>query len=185
MAINADHLRAKLSHKREYFGLFLLCLLPVNLWELLVFFYRLSSMRLIMNAWEIAGVIAYLFAFALFEALFVFGLLFIVSLLLPERMIATRLIPIGAVLIILASLAVSLIHLHDPWDVKFITLKRWEMLCTGSALILAGGFIFWIQRNERVAGAIRALAERLEVLSGFYLGLDLLGLGVVLVRNLL
>lgn len=185
MSLYVARFREKLAFKREFFGLFLLCLLPVNLWELLVFFYRISTMSLILSAWEIAGVIAYLFAFALFEALFVFAVLFAISLLLPKNIIETRLIPMGTVVIILASLAVSLIHLHDPWDVKFINSERWATLWTVAALIIGSAFIFWLLKNERFAGALRTVADRLEVLASFYLGLDILGLGVVLVRNLL
>ena len=179
-----DTLHKKLAHKREYFGLFLLCLLPINLWEILVFFYRASSMTLIMNAWEIAGVVAYLLAFALVEALALFCLLFILSLLLPEGVFETGLLSMGAIVIVLASIAGSLIHLHDSWDIAFISFDRWVIVAVLLALTLAGGCIFWMRRNERLAKGIRTIADRLEVLAGFYLALDLLGVCVVLIRNL-
>jgi hypothetical protein len=138
-----------------------------------------------MNAIQLVSVIAYVFVFALFESLIVFGLLFLISLIMPPRLSDTQLLPVGTLIILLASISVVLIHLYEVWEFESIKFGQWAALWVGLGLAGIALTIIWMKGNQRVESVIRSAVERVALLSLVYVSLDGLGLFVILIRNLI
>jgi hypothetical protein len=172
-----------LASKSDYLSLFLVCLFPIQVWGLVNLFYNVPSLVLEMKAWEFAGVISYVFSFALFESLVVFGLVFILSLIVPRRYFSDRLLATGSVLIFFATVATVMNHLHYVWKIPSSQLDSWTWKWAAASLAATGITLWGMWRSEKLSLIIRSGAERLGVLSTFYLAVDLIGVLIVVVRN--
>lgn len=179
-----DIFKRRLASKSEYFQLFLICAFPIHVWAILNLLYSAPAMALQMNVIQLLSVVAYVGAYALFESLLLFALLFLGSVLLPERFFRAKLIPIGAILVFFVSLSAMLIHLYTSWRIAVIRFPYWVGLWVAFGLAAAALMAGWVSRNRGLEGAIRSGVERLALLSLVYLSIDLLGVVVILARNL-
>jgi len=170
--------------RSEYFRLFLLGAFPVHIWAIINLLRIFPSLMLEMNLLEIISVSAYVLTFALFESLFVFMLLFLVTWFFPRNITASTLVSIGAILIFFASIAMSLMHLYSIWEITTFKFNSWVILWVTSSLLASGVAIFLISKKPKVEKAILSIVDRLSVLSILYVSLDILGVMIVLVRNL-
>lgn len=179
-----DIFSARLFSRKEYFQLFLICLLPVNVWAIITFMRRLPTLVLLMSAVHLVGVSAYILAFALLESVIIFGLIFLTSLFLPKSLLGSRLVPIGAIVILIAAISASLVHLYDPWDIEVLKFRSWAGLWALLGMAAAGLLVYGVQRNSKIEDIIKSGVERLSLLSLVYLCADILGVIVILFRNL-
>jgi hypothetical protein len=177
-------LNRQLASKEEYFQLFLVCAFPVHLWAILTLMKWASTLILPLDGAQILGVVAYVLVFALLESLFVFGLLFALSLILPQRHFHSQLIPVGSVIIFLASTSAAFIHLYQVWKFEVIPPNLWAGFWVFLGLAAVFPLVHLVKRNQRLETAIRSAVEKLTVLSMIYLVFDFLGVFVLLVRNL-
>lgn len=175
--------QSRLAPRSEYFKLFLVCIFPVHLWALINLANTVPSMLLLMNTRQMISVVAYVLAFALFESLAIFALLFLISSLMPFRYFGAQLVPLGSMVVIIASIAAALIHFHDSWNIQAFQFEHWAVLWVALALAAIGLAAYLVSRHERVAQIIRSGAERLSLLSFAYLTVDVLGVLVILARN--
>jgi hypothetical protein len=175
----------KLASKNEYFQLFLVCLLPIHVWAIINLMKRASSLVLSVNSLEIFGVVAYVLLFALFESLIAFAVLFTLSLILPARIFSSRLIPVGTILVLLASVSAVFIHLYDAWEIENIEFDLWAGMWSFVGLVATAPSVYLIRRDKRIGAAIQGVVDRLSVLSMIYLLFDIFGLAAVIIRNIL
>jgi len=96
--------RDKWSAKSEYLQLFLVCAFPIHVWAYINLFNDMPAMVLEMGVWRILGVTAYVLVFALLESLLVFGLILLVSFILPERLFGVKFVHVGAIFILTCSI---------------------------------------------------------------------------------
>jgi hypothetical protein len=171
--------------RAEYFQLFLICLFPIQAWGLVNLFYSFPSLMLEMTTWQLASVIAYVFTFALFESVVVFALLFLLSLAIPRRFFSARLVATGTALVLCASAAAILNHLYFIWKIKGDAVQYWNAGWIAVGVIAAGLMIWSAWRHPRLEKALLSGAERLALLSLLYFSLDVIGVVIVLSRNLL
>jgi hypothetical protein len=176
-------IQGRLAPQGEYLKLFLVCVFPVHLWALINLANTVPSLLLLMNTRQMISVAAYVLAFALFESLAIFTLLFLASILIPFRYFGTQLVPLGSSVVLIASISAVLIHFHDAWDIEAIKFNQWATLWTVLGLATIGLAVLIVSRHSRIARAIRSGAERVSVLSFAYLTIDILGLLVILARN--
>jgi len=174
----------KLASKNEYFQLFLVCLLPIHVWAIINLMRRASSLVLSVNSLEILGVLAYVLLFALFESLIAFAVLFTLSLILPAQFFSSKLIPVGTVLVFLASVSAVFIHLYNAWEIEDIKFDLWAGMWAFIGLVATGPSVYLIRRDKRIGAAIQGVVDRLSVLSMIYLFFDFLGLAAVIIRNI-
>jgi hypothetical protein len=170
--------------RREYFQLFLVTLFPIHAWAILDFLKRVPELALRMAAPEVAGVAAYVLAFALLESLLAFGVLLAASRLLPARFFARHLVPVGSVVVLLAAAAAAMIHYYGVLEVPGIGFGAWTALWVIGAAGLAVAARRLIGKSERLEKAGLAVAERLAVLSAVYLVIDVGGVFLIAFRNL-
>jgi hypothetical protein len=176
-------LKRRFASKEEYFHLFLVCAFPVHVWAIINLLNSAPSLILEMNSFQIMSVAAYVLVFALFESILLFISLVLVSLLLPAKYLAEKLLPVGTMIVLVASLSVILIHLYENWEPESIEFAQWAIvwIMLGTAAILLSAV--WMQRNRRLLDVFRASAERVSILSLVYLTADVLGLFLILIRN--
>ena len=177
--------RRRLASKNEYFLLFLVTAFPVHVWAILGFLHTVPSLLLEMNAIQIMSVAAYVIALAFMESSLIFAILFLVSLVLPERFFSSKLIPVGTIWIFFVSIIAASVHLYKTWWPGVIQFVQQAGLWVMVAWI-AIGLLAWygVSQNQKVEKVIQSVAEKLSLLSLIYLCADILGLFVILVRNL-
>jgi hypothetical protein len=171
------------ASKREYLRLFLVCAFPVHVWAIINLLNSVPSLILEMNALQLMSVASYVFVFALFESFLVFIALILASLLLPAEYFTARLLPVGAMIVLTASISVILIHLYDTWQLESIEFSLWAITWIILGLVAIAFSAAWMGRNHRLLDAFRSGAERVSILSVVYISADLLGLFLILIRN--
>jgi hypothetical protein len=178
-----DTFRNKWSAKSEYFRLFLVCAFPVHVWAYINLLNDMPSMVLEMGVWRILGVAAYVLVFALLESLLVFGLIFLVSFILPERLFGVKFVHVGAIFILICAIFFLLIHLYGQWEIESLKFEYWLALWVLIGLSVFFIAVYWLTGNERVQNLLQSGIESLAVLSLLYISLDMLGLLVIIIRN--
>jgi hypothetical protein len=176
--------RRRLASKREYRQLFLVCLVPVHVWAVLALFHRFPTLVLQMNAFELMSLTGYVLTFALLESMLLFGLLFIASILLPARFIRPRLVPAGTIFVLLASVSAVLIHLYQDLGIEVVQFNVWAAGWAALGLASTGVSVHWLGRHKQGEKVVQLFVERLAPLAMSYLFFDLLGMFVILARNL-
>jgi len=138
-----------------------------------------------MSIWRILSVASYVLAFALFESLLIFGLIFLICLLLPERLFGVKLIHLVAIIVITVSILISFIHLYDYWEIDSLSFADWIVSWVLFGLFVTITLLFFLTRYNRVQKGFQSVIDRLAILSLVYISLDILGLFVITVRNLI
>ncbi len=181
---------------RVLWSLFLMCAFPQHAWTLILAFRDISWVTQRTNAWDAVGVVSYGLVFAFVESVLLFAAMALLGYLVssywnPERRV------------VLLSVAVLIVSLWAILEQLFfllgVGLPTWllELLVRADhplrviyliliALVTATvlGPILLVARSDRAHRWVRALIERLSLLTMFYLVLDVIGLVIVLVRNL-
>jgi hypothetical protein len=126
---------------------------------------------------QVIGSISYSLAFALLETLIVFAVVLALLFILPKRIVGTAPVPLAAV-------AVALTLLLMVW-VILTPFAQQARLLLGFAvylILLVVGY-FALQRSSRLARLVTAVVDRLIPLALLYIFLDILGVIVVIIRN--
>jgi hypothetical protein len=156
--------------------IFVYCAFPIHVWALLNMFKDVPSWVLYMPSGDVIGSVAYILSFAFFETLFVLLIVLSLGFIIPKKWVVEKYLPIVSTLLVeLTVMAIIFQHFivqHLP--------KRNLMI--GFALILAASTLL-VLRFPKVGSALSWVAERLLVLSFIYIFFDVLGVLVVILRN--
>jgi hypothetical protein len=155
---------------------------PVHVWAIINILNFLPSWLLRLSIWELAGVIGYPLVDALLESCLLWLVLVVLGLVLPSKWLADKFVALSSILAwLLAAWAVL---------VQFIfgRILRWgpAQMIPGSLLVIFSFvLVTWlVQRHGQLEGWIKRLVQGLVVLTYLYLVFDLLGLVVVILRNI-
>lgn len=186
--------------KADLIKLYLLVVFPIHAWTIILFLRDYEWIAERSDSWGALGVLAYALSFALFESLVVFIAIWLMSLLLPSHWHAEKrirlLVTLFYVLVVWMAVLypLQLIAQEEPATIANLLLRiphplrAFQALYAGMLLIMTFSFIFpvvWEIRSAKPSGLIIAVAERLTVLSAFYLVFDLVGIVIVILRNVL
>jgi hypothetical protein len=155
---------------------------PLHIWAIINILIILPAWLLRLSIWELAGVISYPLVDALLEStIFWLGLVGL-SFVLPRKWLADKFVALSSVLAwLLAAWAVLVQYI-------FIRIVLWGPLQILPGLLLAAfslGLVYWlVRRFGRFEGWIKRLVQGLAVLTYIYIIFDLVGLVVVILRNL-
>jgi hypothetical protein len=161
---------------------FAVCAFPVHVWSIINVLRELPAWALRLSAWELTGVISYTLAFALVEsALLLVGLLGL-AVVLPAAILRRKFIALSSVLVLI----------HTGWAIvlqyNFEAIRSWgfqKLALLGLLYLITLGVPYLVvHRYERVERFLRVAVERLSVLSYLYISLDILGVLIVLMRNI-
>jgi hypothetical protein len=176
--------RSRLPPSRDLVPVFATVLFPVSSWSMIWFFQKMPGWQPFLGTWAILSILAYALAFALLESLIVLGLLVILAAILPARAVRTRFVALASTLV----LAITF------WTVVFQLIFQpvilyWSgaefALWFGLALVSILLAVLLVHRSKRAQRLVSGLADRLTVFVYLYVPLGLLGLLVVVARNML
>jgi len=155
---------------------------PVHVWAIINILDFLPAWLLRLSAWELAGVIGYALVEALLESCILWLVLVALGFVLPRKWLADKFVALSSILVWLLAAWVVLVQFI------FGRILQWgpaKMVPGLFLVVISFGLAYWlVQRYERLEGWIKRLVQGLVVLTYLYMVFDLLGLVVVILRNL-
>lgn len=149
-------------------------------------FYWLPSWLYYLNLWDIFWLALYIVSYCLFESLAMLGLMLLLCLVFPRRVIRDQFVASGSVIAGTLGIAAFLLQRKIGLLLKIET----EIFILAPVVVVAVLVLYifvtaWLLRRIPViARLITTLAERMTVFLYVYIPLGLLGAVLVLVRNL-
>lgn len=179
-------LKSRLPDKGAIIPVFSTLLFFVASWAVYRALWWLPSWLDYLNLWDVSIVLAYTLAYALLESAMLTGVFLLLALILPEHFFKEQFLSQGAALAGLFSLGALLVQrrIGVIFDLALVALIAAPLLILagGLFLILATAYLF--RRFPRLRIFIEGLAERMTIFAYLYIPLGLIGVGVVIVRNL-
>jgi hypothetical protein len=182
--------------KQGLWSLFLICAFPLHLWTLILAFRDISWVTERTNAWDAIGVVSYGLIFAFAESVVIFLIFALLGLLTPKQWESDRRITFLAFLVLITSVWGMISQLLFLWNVSLpeqaieflrrsnhplrIMYAACLIVVTPTVLLPAYSFI----RSKKAVTVMQNLMERLALLTSFYLFFDVLGLIIIIIRNL-
>ncbi len=193
MDISKPH---KQFSKSGLWQLFVITALPLHIWAIVLILMDISWIAERTNFWDAIGVAAYGLMFALVESLIFFGLLVLVGFVLPKQWKEPQRVSLlGALILVTASWAILgqlyfLLDLSFPAGIIHFLAGQAHPLW-----FLYGGFFLVVTPtvllaayfgaySEKFQNTFLSIIDRLSPLMGVYLFLDLIGIIIVIIRNL-
>lgn len=184
-------IRSRLPARREVLLVFGAVLFAVFGWSIRGFFYKLPSFTLYFGVSSNLAILSYMMAFALLESMLMTGLLVLLSAVLPSGWLKSGFAYKGFLIILVATLAMILFE--DYYRVAFLkdiaagqTYPFPPFLRGAAGSVLALGLLLWLVHwKPRLQRYVLDILERMSLFTYVYVPLGLIGLVVVLVRNLL
>lgn len=156
--------------------IFVYCAFPIHIWVLINMFRDVPSWLLYMRGWEIVGMVAYTLTFTLVETLLVLLVAVLIGMVVPKRWVVGRYIPLISLWLLELSIMAIVFQNHI---IRHLPKRD---IVIAFALILAFSSLILL-RFPGVGAILRWVADRLVILSLIYIFFDVLGLLVVIVRN--
>jgi hypothetical protein len=181
--------------RQGLWSLFLICVFPLHAWALVLAFRDVDWVTERTNAWDAVGVVSYGMLFTLVETLAVFALMVLLGYILPARWASDRRVGLLSLLVLLAAIWAMLEQLFflipgrlPGWFISFLIASGHPLRTTYIAFAAVVGVtillpVWLFVRSPRGVAFMRGLADRLSILSLFYLVLDVIGVVIVIVRN--
>jgi hypothetical protein len=182
--------------RQGLWSLFLICALPLHAWTMILAFRDLSWLTDRTNAWDAIGVLCYGLVFAFIESIVVFVLAALLGFLVSDRWEPERRVGVMSVLVLALSLWAMLEQLFFLANVRIPGLVIAFLIRTGHPLrtlylievaLVGATFlvpVFLVLRSNPSFRALQGAIERLSLLAMLYLVFDVVGLVIVLIRNL-
>jgi hypothetical protein len=151
-------------------------------WTIIGFLNKLSSFILYFSPGTIAGVFAYMMAFALLESLAVTGFLVLLSVLLPSQWLKEGFSIKGFIVLVVA--ATASILFQKTLSERFPSM--WVLLASSVVPLLLIALLFVAVRSmPKVKNLFLNVQDRILIMLFIYVPIGVLSLMVVLYRNLL
>jgi hypothetical protein len=172
------------------------CAFPLHLWALILIFRDLSWVAERTNMWDAIGVAAYGLVLAFIESVLFFAAITIVGLMISTKWNEDRRIALLSILALVTSLWAIDDQAYFIWGsyvpeqvLRYIGSSEHPLrLLYASCLALVVPTIiipvYLVLKSDRFLNLMQGLIERLSLLTMLYLFFDLLGLIVVIIRNI-
>jgi hypothetical protein len=189
-------LKTRRYSRASLWQLFLVTAFPIHVWSIILVLKDFSWISERTHVWDAVGVGAYALVLAFLESIFVFFVLLLLGFFLPKQWPEKNRIVVLGVSIWLASLwaifgqiyfiagAVTPLWIVLPLSktdhpLRFLYLGIFILAFPSIFLPVIASL-----RSEKIRDWILNLFERITLLSALYLFLDLVGLAIVVVRNI-
>jgi hypothetical protein len=156
------------------------CAFPIHVWAIVRLLNEVPAWRIRLSVWELVGAVAYTLSFALVETALVLLVLICLAFILPAKLLRARFVAQGSMMVFLSSAWAVLTHLGLAALLSDSRLFLAWLILLLASLAISYLLIHWNRKLER---AISSLVERLVPLSYLYIGLDFLGVFIVVLRN--
>lgn len=182
--------------KQGLWSLFLICAFPLHVWTIVLAFRDFSWVTERTNSWDAIGVVSYGLIFAFVESILVFSVAVLMGYFVSKNWGEDRRITLVGMLVFVTSLwaMVSYLFFMLNWSVPGETILFMAGLghplrfIYAVSLALVGPTIaipaYFVLRSDKFLKSMRGFLERLSLLTMFYLVFDLVGLVIVIVRNI-
>jgi hypothetical protein len=183
-------MRSRLPEKRATLEVLSVVLFAVFGWSIRGFLYKIPSFTLYFGFGANLAILCYMLAFALLESLLVTGLLAGLATLLPSRFLKEGFAWKGFVIVLVAAIAMIV---FEGWyridffkdimagDRSSIAPFIVGLLVSIVALV---GLLLLVRSQPRLQRVVMYIAEQLSIFTYIYVPLGLIGLVVVVIRNL-
>ncbi len=181
--------------RQGLWSLFLMCVFPLHAWALVLAFRDVDWVTQRTTAWDGVGVVAYGLLFTLLETVAVFIVMLLLGYLVPTFWDAGRRLSLLSLLVLLLSVWAILEQLFflvgvslPGWFIRLVIASghplRTLYAVAIALVVLTIALPAWLLlRSARMHAGMLALIDRLSILSVFYLLLDVIGIVIVIVRN--
>ena len=187
--------KIELYSKQELWSLFLMCSLPLHFWTLILAFRDLSWLIERSNLWDAIGVASYGMIFAFVESALVFLVAIVLGFLILKHWHQQRIALLSILILITALWSIAgqlhaLLGMSYPsWFLNFLAQQGHpvRVLYVISLLLVTPTILlptYLILKSKRVLRFVRELIERLTLLATLYLLFDIVGLVIVVIRNI-
>ncbi len=182
--------------KQGLWSLFLVCAFPLHLWTIILALRDFSWVTERTNSWDAVGVLSYGLLFAFIESLAVFLVTVLLGFLISKKWHEDRRNALLGNLVLTTSLWAIAGYLYFMLQVSIpgetigflASLAHPLRFLYAVSLVLVGLTVtlptYFILRSDKFLGFIKGLFERLSLLTLFYLFFDVVGLVIVIVRNI-
>lgn len=182
--------------KQGLWSLFLMCAFPLHLWTLILVFQDVSWVTERTNSWDAIGVASYGMLFALVESILVFILFALIGFVTPKQWNADKRIAFLSMVYLLLAAWGILAQLVFLWDVQLPSSTMQFLSGSGHPLrwLYAGTLaiviptiilpVYFFLRTDKPFKFMQEVIDRLSLLTMLYLFFDVLGLIVVVIRNI-
>lgn len=182
--------------RQGLWSLFLMCVFPLHAWALILAFRDVSWVTERTNSWDAVGVVSYGLLFTLVETLLIFAIMVLLGYLVPTHWDVGHRVALLSLLVLLASIWAMLEQLFfllgvvlPGWFIGFLIGAGHPLRTLYIVLIFLVGLtvavpVWFVLRSARGYAILHGLMDRLSILSVFYLVLDVIGVVIVIARNL-
>lgn len=186
MAISKPNLGEKLPDRRQIFPVFSVIVFVVFSWAIYRMSWQMQSWLYSLGINQILVLAAYVLTDALFESLLVLGMVLLLALALPGRFFKDKFEAQGTAVVAVWSAGAVLLQRHLD-KLSSLTLQQLILLpflILAWTVIIILLFSFILDRIRVITRVINTVADRLTVFSYIYIPLSLLGLIMVMIRNI-
>jgi hypothetical protein len=153
-----------------------------------MFFHQLPNYLLRMSLPAALAVLAYVLVVALLDSLLAFGFLVFTCLALPDKFFKAHCTAQGAFAFLITFIWIIPVHFQNNildylrWNMS--VYNRWVLVWVVTYLIALVGGSWLIRRLDRFEVALVAFCDRLSIFTPIYLFSSILGLVIMITRNL-
>jgi hypothetical protein len=192
---NLIHSITSKYNKQGLWLLFLMCVFPQHLWTLIFAFRDISWLISRTNVWDAIGNTSYGMVYAFFESVLIFCVLTLVGFFTPSRWEVNRRVAFLTLLLFITSLWGMVSQLLYLWNI-WLPLPLMQFIAnTGRPLVMlyllslaivvptVSFPVFAFVRWDKTLSSLLDFMDRLTTLSMLYLFFDVIGLIIVVIRN--
>jgi hypothetical protein len=162
---------------QDLIRLFVFCAFPIHVWAIIIMFRSVPAWLFYMSQSDFIASIAYHLTFTIFETLLAFAILLAMGFLIPRRWTPEPFLTLSSVLIVELSIMAIV---FQQLVLQYASL-RWMAV---SCLIILAASLFIIPKIPKLQQITSILAERLTILTFLYVFFDVIGVIIVILRNL-
>jgi hypothetical protein len=179
-------LKSKLPIRKEVLAVFSTAVFISFSWSIYHMFFQVPSWLFYLTLNDILWISAYVLGFALLESAFLLGFMILLSILYPKKHYKNKFVAQSSLILLILTIGALLyqqnIGMLKWWGWLELLIFILAFISCLTVLVLSFSFLF--DRVARLKGLMEAIADRLTVFSLIYLPLGVLGLIVMIFRNL-
>lgn len=185
--IALNSLKSRLPSAPEALSVFSIFVFFVFSWTLYRAFWYVPSWLEYLSVWSILVIVAYVLAFALFESAFLLALVVFFSLFFPLKVFKEKYALQGSSLALLLSVGAFLLQrkINLVYRLELWQLLAYPLVALFASVVLVVLLAFLFNRFSLLGRLVNAVVERMLIFVYLYVPLGVLGLLVVLVRNII
>lgn len=176
--------RGRIRSRSELLTLFVACSFPIFVYTIPHTLVYVSQWLLRLSIWETLSVISYLLATAVIESILFFLLVLVLVMIVPRRFYDGFLIPLAAAFSTWSIIFVVFLNLTQERNILRNNFTG-TLIALAVYLLLLGLTYVVLRRNRRITTLLSGLIDRLMPLALLYALLAVIGLVVVVMRNVI